>query len=122
MKTHIITPPPDFTFSIAKIISYLSTSQMLAEVLSREPYVTGKARDVMNRIGNRCKCANAEITDLLSPASRKVIRDEVMNPDMHLQIDKIINAMIAMPEGIRDEIESYVMARYNVYADKINKL
>jgi hypothetical protein len=51
MKTHITTPPPDFTFSIAKIISYLATSQMLAEVLSRETYVKGKARDVLNRIG-----------------------------------------------------------------------
>lgn len=92
---------------------------MLAEVLSRETYVKGKARDVLNRIGNRCKCASAEITDLLSPASRKIIEEEVMNPDAHLQIDNIINAMIAMPEGIRNEIESYVMARYNVYADKV---
>jgi len=111
--------PPDFTFSIAKIISYLSTAKMLSEVMSREKYVQGKSRDVLNRIGNRCKCAREEITDLLTPESRKVIEDEVMNPDMHLQIDNIINAMIAMPEGIRNEIESYVMARYNVYADKV---
>jgi len=108
--------PPDFTFDIAKILTNLSNAKMRAEVLSRENYVRRDARDMLNRLANRCKLAIAEVTDLMGPASRDIIKNEVVNSESHLQIDGITTAIIALPEGIRNEIEDYVMARYKIYA------
>jgi len=105
---------PDLTFTIAKIISNLSTAKLQAEVLSREPYMAGKSKAMISRVANRCKCAIEEITDLLGPESKKVIKTELMIPDTYLQIDNITNMVIAMPDGIRNEIEDYITSRYNV--------
>jgi hypothetical protein len=104
------------TFLIADIIRHLATAQMKADVLSREKEVTGQSREAVNRIGTRYKVAINEVRHLLSPASQKVIDEELLPAEVFLQIDQIVTAMYAMPKGVRDEIESYVMSRYNIYS------
>jgi hypothetical protein len=104
------------TFVIADIIRHLATAQMKAEVLSREPEVKDRSRDTVNRIGIRCKVAINEVRHLLSPAAQKIVDDELLPAEVFLQIDQVVTAMYAMPKGVRDEIESYVMSRYNIYS------
>ena len=108
------------TFVIADIIRHLATAKMKSEVLANETHVRGKARDTFNRIAIRCKAAINEVRDAVSPESRKVIDDELVPAEVFLQIDQIVVALYAMPAGIRDEIEDYVMSRYNIYA--LNKV
>jgi hypothetical protein len=107
---------PDLTFTITKIISNLSTAKLQAEVLSREPYMAGKSKAMVSRVANRCKCAIEEITDLLGAKRADIIKKELIHPDNYLQIDNITNMVIAMPDGIRNEIEDYITSRYNVYS------
>lgn len=109
MKSHL-------TFVIADIIRHLATAQMKAEVLSREPEIKGTARETINRIGVRSKVAINEIRHLLGDESRKILDDEMLPAEVFLQVDQIVTALYAMPKGIRDDVEEYVMGRYNVYA------
>jgi len=118
MKPQTIADPAksSLTFVIADIIRHLATAKMKAEVLANETHVRGKARDTFNRIALRCKAAINEVRDAVSPESRAVIDAELVPAEVFLQIDQIVVALYAMPKGVRDEVEDYVMSRYNVYA------
>lgn len=110
---------PDLTFSVAKVLTYTATSQMLCEVLSNESYIKHKSRDTLNRMANRCKMVQSDIYELLGEESVRIMKEEVSNPEAHLQIDQMVNIMLAMPVGIRNEIEEYAVARYNIYASNL---
>jgi hypothetical protein len=108
------------TFVITDVIRHLATAKMKSEILASESFVRGKAKDTINRIGLKCNAAINEVRDMLSPESRKVMDSELITPEVFLQIDGVVTAMYAMPKGIRDEIEDYVMSRYSVYS--LNKV
>jgi len=116
MGTATDTTQSSLTFVVADILRHLATARLKAETLARETYVKGAARDTFNRIGLRCTAAINEVRGAVKPDSIKVIDDEILPAEVFLQIDQIETALYAMPKGIRDEVEEYVMSRYNFYA------
>ena len=104
------------TFVIADIMRHLATAEMKATVVAKEDYVKFKSCEAFKRIANRSRLAIKDLMELLSPESKAVMNSELLDEDVFLQIDGIVAALYAVPPAIRDDIESYVMSRYNVYA------
>ena len=107
------------TFLLAKTIMSLRNAETYATVLSREKNVTGRSKETLKRIANRAKMAVAEFTDLLTPASLQVMKEELLPDEICLQLESINDLILALPKGTRDEIESYIQARYDIY--RLNK-
>ncbi len=107
------------TLAIVDIVKNLAAAEMKTDMLSKEDFIRFKAKECVNMATVRIGKAIDDLMSMLGPESQELLKNEIIQPEVFLQVDQVITAMYAMPKGIRDDIEEYVMGRYNVYA--INK-
>lgn len=104
------------TFALARCIMHLRNAETYAVTLSREKDVQFKSRATLNRIAHRCKAAVGEFTFLLTPASLKVMQEDMLSDEITLQMESISDMLLALPKGTRDQAEAYITGLYNTYA------
>jgi len=107
------------TLDLAKLVLSLERAELYRLSLFKSPSTRDKARDMFTRIGTYIRCATRELTDKLQPEQLRVVREEILNADLSLQLENLQNMFIALPKGKRDELERLIEGHYNVY--KLNK-
>lgn len=109
-------------FELAKIFSEVRNAETRASVLMREPGVTGQAKHwIKTSIVNRLTAILKDINYLFrnSPEDLEIVKRDMLDEEVTLQIDNCITLMLALPKPIRDEVEMYIEQRHSVYAKKV---
>ncbi len=66
----------------------------------------------------KCESIKRDFMQALPEHGKKVMEEQILNDEDTLQLDACTVMIMNVPKGIRDEIERYIEARYEVYAMK----
>lgn len=108
------------TFELSKIYSLCSNAKLRTEVLMKSKNVEGQAKDYLRRsIFNRLNAIENDLKALFieHPKDLEVIKEEMINEENSLQNENVQNLFLALPKGIRDEIERYIEQRHFIYTN-----
>lgn len=109
-------PTHKAAYELAKIYSILRNTKVHAEVLMNEKEISGGTKHwIKTSIINRVNAIETDLIGILPPADYQIMKDDLLQDETALQIQAITDMLLAMPKGIRDECESYIEARHNVY-------
>jgi hypothetical protein len=111
------------TYEFAKILTDVSNGLLRSEVLCKDPNLPGGTKDWIRRsMVNRLKVIKQDIRGLFNddPEALAIVEKDMLDPEVAQQIQVITDMLLALPKGIRDEIETYVGSRHHVYAQKNN--
>lgn len=104
------------SFELAKSLSEIYNAQSRIDVILNSINVRFGTRDMMNRWSRSLGSILKEFKMKLPAAWSAVFDKELLNDDKSMQIDNCITMMLQLPEGIKDEIESYIESRHSTYA------
>ena len=110
------TPVSKHTFQLAKIFTLLQNTETYCKVLAKEKSVGNKSKELLRTITFRATASINDFASMLSPESRNVMRSEMLNDEVTLQMEHINDMLYALPKGVRDQAETYLTGLYNVYA------
>lgn len=106
------------TFELSKIYSLVSNCRLRCEVLLKSNNIAGLAKDYIRRsILNRVVAVENDLKQLFidSPKDLELIKQDMISDEVSLQNENLQNMFLALPKGIRDEIETYVEQRFYIY-------
>lgn len=109
------------TFDLHKIYTLVRNANTRAQVLSKEKTIAGGAKDFIKRsIINRLTAIENDLKGLFiaHPDDRDLVNNEILNDEVTFQLEGINDMLLALPKGIRDQIEQYVEQQYFVYSQK----
>ena len=111
-----MNPVSHQTFSLARVLANLRLIDTYTHDLIKDPATGPKSKDALRMIKKRATASLNDFSMMLSPASLAVMRSELLDDEVSLQHENISNMILAMPKGIRDQIEAHVIGLYNVYS------
>lgn len=89
--------------------------------LSNEKFIDEPARFVLKRVSGHVGNGVTQFKKFLSPEDRELFEQEALDPSVSLQIEALRDMLVDLPQGIRDQCESYISAQHRVYGSKINQ-
>lgn len=102
------------TFELGKALAELKTAHTRLTVIANGSKYG--AKKLMQDMAKSVERAIKMMTDALPNKDfLKILEDQLLNDDSTLQVEAVKDMFIALPQGIRDEVEAYLEVRYNVY-------
>lgn len=113
-----MTPITKHTFELGKAIVELHTAATRLTVIANESkFATKKLMTDMSRSVEHS--INLFKRAMPNKDYLKIFQDQLLNDEITLQVEAVKDMFIALPQGIRDEVEIYLEARFNLYAKQI---
>lgn len=107
------------TFELGKALVEISNASTRLSVLSKDMGAQYTMKATMKRWVNNLDSILRDLKSKIgSDEFKKIMEDQLLNDEDTLQINAIVDYVISLPKGIRNEIEDYTEQRYNVYAAK----
>lgn len=101
---------------LVRIGQFASISEVLSDVLLKEKFVGFGTKQAIRGINHNMKTAQNRLVSILSDKSKKENSESIMDEESVLQTCALIDVLMALPKGMRAQIEDYAMGIYNVYA------
>lgn len=106
---------PDLSFNIAQVIFCLKVVELRLHATIQSPTIHYSTKDMLRRQERSVVSILREWKSLMkTPETREIYEKEVEKAD-NLQYQYIYNMMLALPEPMRDQVETYVRGLYDVY-------
>jgi hypothetical protein len=104
------------TFTLAKIFLGLKDVESRCHTLAAMPDIKHGSKHLINGIANRCTAGIRDFKSRLTPESMRIVESEILPTEIKDQMESINDMLLAMPKGIRDQVENHIAGLYNVYA------
>lgn len=109
------------TFELAKIYSLCANANLRSQVITNSKSVMGQAKHfIKTSVTNRLNAIENDLKGLFgdNPQHLEMVKEDMISAEVALQNENIMNMFLALPKGIRDEIEMYIEQRYYIYKNK----
>ena len=105
-------------FELSKaMVETMNASTRIAVVLAGNN-VHRNSKKLLTDMKRKLDSAQKDFMQALPEEGKRIMTEQLLDEDHTLQLDACMTMIMNVPKGIRDEIESYIESRYNVYAFK----
>lgn len=103
------------TYDLFKAFKHMVSAELYLNSIARSGKVEYQAKNYINTFLTRIRANLRDLKMLVPTELVYLIEEDMLAPEVSLQIDNIVDMLSDLPKGIRDEIETYIESRHNVY-------
>lgn len=103
------------SFELVKGMTDVMNAATRFQVIANELDTRFKSKDMLNGYVNRLNFIIKDFKSRCTPEMWSIIENDALNDEQTLQIDGIVDMLLDMPKGMKDQIEKHIESLYNVY-------
>lgn len=107
--------PSRETYDLFYAMAYMVNSKGCLETIVESGKVKSQSKHFINSLLNRLTVNIRDIRLLLPASETKILDEQMLDPEICLQVENIRSMIADLPKAKRDEIERYIEVQHKVY-------